>query len=58
MIYKFEDPCVDWEAYCEDRERDSLYCENCGEPIYDRVYTIDGSIYCRECVDELFSEEV
>lgn len=53
MIYAYEDPYQDWEAYEADRakaDEGDLHCDECGERIWDVWYDIEGVIYCPECI--------
>ena len=62
MIYRCEDPVLDWDLYCADQEQElEKYpkCAQCGEPITDEyMYEIDGEYYCEECMNDLFRVDV
>lgn len=50
-----DDPARDWDAYCDEQERQEERlpkCSQCGEPIYDYVYDIDGELWCEDCIHE------
>ena len=55
MIYAYENPYADWEAYEADREeidaRD-MHCDECGERIWDEWYDMDGTVFCPECMEK------
>ncbi len=53
-MYRSDDPIADFDRYDAEQQR-SLnrlpHCDDCGEPIYECYYKIDGGIVCEECLD-------
>lgn len=65
MIYMYEDPAMDWDAYIADKkaemenEQDDEpkrpICSHCGHPIIDEyMFVINGNYFCEDCVSDEF----
>lgn len=57
-VYRREDPIDDWDAYCEDEEKEIAKlptCDKCGERIMDdTLFEVDGYLYCEDCMRKMF----
>lgn len=56
------DPIKDYDSYLTDQEQErelKPVCSNCDRVITeDYMYVIDDKVYCDECIDDLFREDV
>ena len=60
MFYS-DNPLADAENYAaaQDEQLEKVAkCDQCGKPIYEKGYKIDGELLCLDCVDELYGEDV
>ena len=57
-MIRTDDAARDWDAHCEEQERTPHYECQCGKYFEDgcgeKLYRINGDIYCEDCLDEEF----
>jgi formylmethanofuran dehydrogenase subunit E len=61
IMYYTDDPIADFDRY--DREQAQYEarlprCANCGEPIHEKYYYIEGDIICEECLESNYAHDV
>lgn len=65
MIYRYEDPIADWDAYIGDVEEKAKrekaeepkhpICSDCGCEITDEyMFQVNGQNYCEQCMNDNF----
>lgn len=60
-MYYTDDPIADFNRRDRDQAREEArlpHCANCGEPIYEKYYYIEGDIICSECLEANYSHDV
>lgn len=60
-IQRSNNPVADAERYYESIEIPAEaypLCEECGRSVEDDFYIIDGSIYCEDCVEDLYKTDI
>ena len=60
-MYYTDDPIADFNRRDRDQARREARlpkCANCGEPIYEKFYKIEGDIICEECLEAEYAYDV
>lgn len=61
QIFRSSNPYADAERYYDSIEIPAEaypLCEECGRSVEDDFYIIDGSIYCEDCVEDLYKTDI
>lgn len=61
IIVRTDDPIADYHNYCYQMEKEEEglpTCSCCGSAVDETFYEINGEIYCKECLDDLFMHYV